>query len=958
MPAPRPVTARLIGRVAEVGALVEVLASAADGRGQAVAVEGEAGSGKTRLVTELVSRAADGGFDIVVGTCDELAVGRSMGALVEALALDSTSPDPERAEIGLLLGGDAGSQALSDLGYRIVERVEALLERLTAVGPLVVVIEDLHWADAMTLRVVRAMGRALPALPLALVVTLRAYPRSPELGRLVADLAAGGGLHLALGALDAGDVSALAAEVAGAPVDARMAAHLARTGGNPLFVVEVVRALRDEATLAGVPGPGEVDGPWLPPSVQATIRRRLGFLPAGTLEVIKVAAVMGTRFPLDHLAAVMATSAAQLLADLEAATSAGLLGDDGGALVFRHGLIRDAVYHEIPAAIRLGLHRQAARALAALGVSPALVAVHVFAGAMPGDHEAVDWLARAGRQVVSRSPAEAVVLFERAVELADPTRPDSDELFCELAPVLIQTGRAGDAQRLSRQILDRGPAPGVEVRLRRALGEVLWTRGWLEAALGELEEVARVPGVADADRVGPAALAASIRLFVGDPAQAVLQARRVLEEARRLDDHFARSLALETLAVGAAAEARVADATALAAEAVAVANRSDQPSTAQLHPHLYLGLILIDADRLADAEAALQEGRRRAEERGSVVWLPLYHWGLALCRVLTGQWDDALAEVEVALAVAEEVGTRLHVPFLHGIAAWVAVQRGDLARAQGSIDEAVREFLAATSDRWQAEAANGLRTAEARWPMEWGLWISGLIQEARGDDAQALALMGDAWAVAVPLRYLIGHRFFAPDLVRLALVAGNHELAGSVTAEVEEGSRRSGTDSAAGAALRCRGLVRGDPDMILAAVGRYRSRSSAVELGFALEDAGHALARAGRRPEAIAALEEALTLYDHSAAARPAARTEAALRALGVRRRRPSGRRRALAGWESLTDTELVVARLVAEGLTSRQVGERLFVSRRTVETHLAHVFAKLGVTSRAQLGAEVTRHA
>lgn len=933
--------------------------------GQVGIVEGEAGGGKTRLLVEVEAEAVGRGFQTAVGAAEELEVDRPFGAVIEALALEPGSTDVERSELGRTLAGGSEGGHIADLGYRLVDQAVALLERLTSVGPVAVILEDLHWADALTLRFVRAVGRAVPQLSVALFVSLRPYPRRPELDRVMSDLVATGATHVALGALDDRAVGDLAADVAGAPAGPHLAAHLGRTGGNPLFVIEVLRGLRDEGALVVAGGYAEVDLPALPATVQAAIRRRTGFLPPSTLEVLTVASVLGTRFPLVELAAVMAATPVQLMGRLGPAIEAGLLGDDQGALAFRHELIRDAIYSDLPAPVRKGLHREIAGVLAGRGTPTAEVADHLFAGASPGDAEAVSWLADAALRLAVRSPATAVVLLERAVELADPSQPETDVLVCDLAPLLIQTGRATDAQRLSRRVLDRGPITAVEVGLRRALGEVLWARGWLEAALAELEaalaemdEAVRVPGASDLERVGPAALAANIRLFVGEPAEARSQATEALAAGRQLEDDFAVSLALQTLAMGAAADGRGFDAVTMATEAVAVANRSSQPRIGQLHPHLYLGLILVDADRLDEAEAMLQEGRRRAEQRGAVVWVPLYQWAIALVQLLRGAWDNALAEVDVGLAVADEVGTRLHVPFLHGITAWVALKRGDLVHAQERMEAAVTEFLGATSETWQAEAtARGLRAAGARWPMEWGLWIAGLIHEAHGDREQALAVVEDAWAVAAPLRYLLGHRFFAPDLVRLALAAGNHHLAQSVTTDVEEGARRTGTASADGAALRCRGLLREDPDMLLAAVHRYRGQPSVIELAFALDDAGAALARAGRRPEAIAAFEEALGVHDRVGATRSVSATEAALRTLGVRRRRPSQARRALIGWESLTATELVVARLAAEGLTNRQVGERLFVSRRTVETHMAHVFAKLGVSSRAQLGVEVARN-
>lgn len=410
-------------------------------------------------------------------------------------------------------------------------------------------------------------------------MSLRPYPRRPQLDRVVSDLIAADAAHIGLGALGRQAVSDLTADVAGAPAGPALAAHLGRTGGNPLFVIEVLRGLRDEGALVVAGGHVEVDLPALPATVQAAIRRRTGFLPSATLEVLKVASVLGTRFPLAELAAVMATTPAQLMGRLDPAIEAGFLGDDQGALAFRHEVIRDAIYSELPAPIRNGLHRQVAGVLAERGAPTSQVADHLFAGASPGDSEAVQWLADAGRQAAVRSPATAAALLGRAVELADPSRPGTDFLVCDLAPLLMQTGRAAEVLQLSRQVLDRGPSIAVEVGLRRAIGEVLWARGSLEAALGELDEAVAVPGASEAERVGPAALAASIRLFAGEPAEALSRAEEILEAGRRLEDDFAVSLALQTLGIGAAADGRVADAVALATEAVKVANHSDQPKS-------------------------------------------------------------------------------------------------------------------------------------------------------------------------------------------------------------------------------------------------------------------------------------------------------------------------------------------------------------------------------------------
>jgi DNA-binding CsgD family transcriptional regulator len=257
---------------------------------------------------------------------------------------------------------------------------------------------------------------------------------------------------------------------------------------------------------------------------------------------------------------------------------------------------------------------------------------------------------------------------------------------------------------------------------------------------------------------------------------------------------------------------------------------------------------------------------------------------------------------------------------------------------------------------WQANAAEGFRSAGPRWPLEWGLWILGLLNEADGDDTAARAALDDAWALASPLRYFLGHRTFAPDVVRVALRAGDSRQATVVTGEVEAGARRAGTTGARAAALRCRGLLGDDADTLRAAAEAFRATPHVLEMAFTLEEAGMALGRRGRRAEAVTLLDAALFLFEGVGAARVVSRIDAALRSLGSRPRRVSPR--ATTGWATLTPTELHVARLATEGLTNRQIGDRLFVSRRTVETHLAHAFRKLGVSTRSQLAAEVARRA
>jgi DNA-binding CsgD family transcriptional regulator len=165
-----------------------------------------------------------------------------------------------------------------------------------------------------------------------------------------------------------------------------------------------------------------------------------------------------------------------------------------------------------------------------------------------------------------------------------------------------------------------------------------------------------------------------------------------------------------------------------------------------------------------------------------------------------------------------------------------------------------------------------------------------------------------------------------------------------------------GTPTARGQALRCRGLLAGEPQTLVEAAAAHREGPSRIELAGAAEEAAAAMAAAGGRPDAVGLLREALEIWENAGAAYDAARVLARLREAGAPPGKRGPRRRAEEGWDALTDSERRVVDLVGEGLTYREIGERLFISRRTVETHVARAFRKLGVRSRAELAAALMK--
>jgi DNA-binding CsgD family transcriptional regulator len=936
-------TSPLRGRAVELRTLVDALGRAAGGRPAIVVVEGEAGIGKSRLLAEALEAARDRGLEVVAGRGQDLERNRPFGLLADSLGCSRSSPDPRRAAIAALLAtrdGDRGVATVSSdpgLQFQAVDAFLELVEAMALDGPLVLGLDDLQWADPSSLLTLGALARRLTDSPVALLASLRPLPRGAELERTLEALDAAGARRLTLSQLDPGAVTELVAEAVAAEPGPRLMAEVAAAGGNPLFVTELVAALLHEGAVQVADGRAEVAEMTLPPNLRLTILRRLSFLPDDTLEALRPASILGSSFSLTDLSATTGRSVLDLSSVLAEALRARVLTDDGDRLSFRHDLIHEAIYEDLPASVRLALHREAGRRLAGAGAEAVAVAEHLARGATPGDGEAIAWLTRAANEAARRSPAVAAELLERAIGLSGPADPGRDRLLVDRAGALMWAGRLPEAEAAFRSLLDREHDPTVEAQARILLARTLGTQGRLREMLRELERVQRSPTLGEELRASAAAAEAMARLQLGDLDGAVAAAEQARGVAALPGDHPAVILAMTSLAIVEELRANLGCGLQLVDEAVRLADHSPQRRGHQEGAHLTRGNILIGLDRLEDARSTLQTGRRINEELGVRWRLPLYQAVLAMRCYLAGEWDDAIAELQAALELTEETGERHSLVVIHGVRSLIALHRGDLRRA----GEAA------------ATAEGELADTDPRFRSHWAMWARALLLEAEGATREAFGALAGAWDLCARSGFAIEYPVLGADLVRLALAAGQRARAERVAAAVAEVAARNDAASLAGAALRCRGLVDDDPEVLGDAADAYRRAPRPLELALAAEDAAAALARRGRPEAAVPLLREALELHERLEAARDAARVEAALRSLGVRR---GPRKRPQLGWESLTPTERQVVDLVSEGLSNPQIGERLYVSPRTVQTHVAHVFTKLRVSSRAQVAAEAAR--
>lgn len=934
----------LRGRDSDVVDLVRVLERAASGHLSLAVIEGEPGIGKSRLLAEVLQAGRIRSMEVRTARALELEQTRPFGVLVEALGCAPDANDPRRRAIAELLAtrtGEAGPITISSdasLRFQAVDAFVDLVESSALQRPMLLGLDDLHWADASSLLTLDALARELPDLPMAIICCRRPAPRGAEASTMTAGFSVAGASVLELQGVDRDALRALVRDCLAAEPGERLMAELAVANGNPLFVTELLAALDHENAITVVDGSAELDPTGRPPTLRLTVLRRLSSLSDDALDVLRAASILGTRFSVSDLAATTHRSVLALSPALREAVAGNVLEEDGTRLRFRHDLIREAVYTDLPESVRLAMHREAGQRLAEAGAPALQVAEHLTRSASPGDAQTIHWLTRAAREVAASSPLVAGGLIQHAAELCVPTDPERDGLLAEGAISLWWGGRFVEAEEICRTMLDRDHDPAVDGQIRTCLVNLLLARDATDEALHHLGEMSTAPGASDAERAATWALIAYAEATCGElrRADAAAQQARALSDA--VDDPAVQAFVLWRLSMVSERRADLGQALLLAGEAVRSADHSPDHVAHHWPVHLNRARILLALDRFAEARAALQAGREVSEQVGTS-WLgPTLGTTLALERFFVGEWDDALAEAETAERLARGVDEGYNVAVRAGVVAAMALHRGDLPGSQRAIDLVDR-------------------TARQRFPrygLSWLALARSLLLEAEGAAQDGLTVLADHWDACLDEALTVTHPVVGPDLVRLALLAGQQSRAAQVCAALVDLTATPDDAWFCGAAMRCRGLLEHQPELSMAAADAYTRAGRPLETALSREDAAAMLTG----DAAISQLTRARAGFEHLGAARDVARVDARLRALGVRRGQRGTRGRPTSGWASLTPTERTVVDLVAQGLSNPQIGERLFVSRRTVQTHVAHVFTKLDISSRAQLAAEAARQA
>jgi DNA-binding CsgD family transcriptional regulator len=675
----------------------------------------------------------------------------------------------------------------------------------------------------------------------------------------------------------------------------------------------------------------------VPVSLAAAIAERLDSLPPDAVRVLRWAAVLGPEFGVTELALVTGQSAGELMRVIEAALAAGVVAEAGPRLTFRHGLIWQALYEGMPAAVRSGLHLEAARALAGAGVPPERVAAQLSAAPEVTDRWAADWLDREARTLVYRAPQAAADLLGTVLDRLPDSDPRRPGLELALITVSFLLARNEDVERVGRRLLAApNPDPAQAAQTAWLVGYALLRQGQVDEAIVLVTEAATWPGQPRMWTARLRALHAMLLGILGQADGAIATAEAALAYARQVGDGLAAGYALHARSV---MEIHISQSPAsLTHIEEGLAAIGDDPEATDLRLILLSNKItvLADLDQVQEALTAIRESMALAERAGTPRMQSIYN-KVALYYWQTGQWDDAMAEVEAAFSLPGADYVRMG---LHALAALISGHREETETARKHLDVVADWPVRYAGDR---QSFQMIMQAQALAAEQAGRFDDAAVIVAPGLDEEATGDMPERHELMLMVARLAADR---EDAESLAIAA---QQAAAYATRIQLPVIEAAADC-------CRGLAEGDPAPLLAAAGYYQRTGRTPAQAEALENAALVLARDGQVRAARQAFSDAVALYSAAGATWDIHRAELRLRPFGIRRR-PGPRPRAVTiGWEALTPTELTIARLVATGKSNPDIAAELYLSRNTVQTHVSHILAKLGVPSRAGIIAEASQ--
>jgi class 3 adenylate cyclase/DNA-binding CsgD family transcriptional regulator len=956
-PATTPAPARpLVGRQRELGQVQEALTGAGAGRGQLVFVVGQMGIGKTRLVEEALSLARDQDFVVLVGRTPAAGSGLAYAPILSAFGAPLRSLDPtERNELvgdlphlGRLwpefgLPPPAPVQDPDLERALLFEAVARLLERLSSDAPVLLFVDDLHWADSPSLTLLGYLVPTVAASRIALVGTYRpeGMLENKGLRQFVTNARRSGTVsECTLRGLDPDGVAELAAGLLGDAAPASVLDLSTRAAGTPLFVEALIRGLLDAGALV------RGDGGWalagdrpmtLPRTVHDLIIDRLDLLDPAERSTVELIAHGAQGLPHDLLERAGGLDSNDVLTVIRRLVEAGLVvqDDDGPEVMYRlaHPLIQEVAAAELPAVAGRRLHARLAETVEELRPKDLdRLAYHYWRAGSEADRDrALEVLLEAGERARGLAAHdEAARHFGAALPLIrDGQRP---ELLAQVLERLGESwepvGETGAAMEVWEEAVRELERPGDRhgvARLRRRLaiaaqatGDIAGVRQHLTAGIDALE------GLPMSDELFQLHAA---RLLLDPPFDDPIRTRKATDELAQLAERVGTPRArIESLIsgvlvryIGGSSAIDRSSAKANAKEALRIAEEAGEWLLVRRAHRDLAWLAVYDCDHAAmrlHAQAQIDLDRRL----GDIAHEPAALLQLGYAALLAGDFEENLRVCEEAVAGARRYDQPRALGMCLGQMAITRSYRGEFDAAEEHLAEAAQVFPQLWTD------------PRGRYVVGWPQAVFAL---ERGD----LAAVHEAAAgIAIPAaRILVG---------AAQVLAGDLEGASATHAFLMAGEEPGSCPAAL--ADRLQGLIenaRGEAD----AARRHLEESVAVldALNLPFEAAISRL-HAGT----VDSVRQALATFEALGAARYADKARRTLRSLGVRIPSPRTGRRAD---QPLSRREMEVATLVAEGLTNAEIAERLVVSVRTIESHLDHVYARLGISSRAALARWVT---
>jgi DNA-binding CsgD family transcriptional regulator len=933
-------SATLLERDLELTELGDALKQAQRGRGQVVLIEAPAGLGKTSLLRAACRVAEETGFTCLRARATELERDFAYGCirqLLEPVVAKVSGSEGDRLFDGaaalskqLFAPTDLLQQAISaNSTFAIQHGLYWLLNNMTDESPVTLTVDDVHWSDAESVRFLNYLAPRVDGLALAVLVTARSGEDvSADLARLAASPET---IVLRPRPLSTGATVRLCEQALGVSVASEFAAACREaTGGNPFFLEALLYEVKERGLSPDSDGAAEVVGIG-PAAVAEAVLLRLAERPAAATGLVRAVAVIGDGAGLAEAARLAQLSEGEAAVAADLLVALGIL-KKGEGLEFAHPILRESVYADIGPHQRATAHGEAARILAASGASEERIAAQIVEAEPAGDPERVDLLRRVAADALWRgAPAAAVAWLGRALE-EPPVEAEMAAVLFELGSAEVRVG-APDAVAHLTAAAELAREPTLLGMVARLLALALTWSGDADGAVEAIESAVEVvephdPELALLLEAELAAHAQEASLERRAPAARRLERYTELEGATPGERLVQASLAFER-ARGSESES---DAVAHLESALAGGRLLDEQSVDVAGPFylLLVGLLATDALDLADAclEQAIADARAQASIPALAFVVEFRGW-VSLRR---GALADAEEDARTALELLTTIDIQLGRAYALALLIEALIEKGDVEAAEQALStsglgDEIPPGLA-TNDLLEARALLHLAQGRAREGLE------DLIEFGKRDEL---------WGGANPL----ASRWRSRASRALAAV-GESEQARQMALDDLERAKRWGAASGMGVALRAVGLTEGgtSPTDRLREAAELLARSpERVEHAGALTDLGSALRRANRRAEARGWLKEGLDLARRCGAGALAERARTELRAAGGPSSEPEG-----TGVEQLTVSERRVARLAAEGRSNPEIAQALFVTRKTIETHLGRTYRKLGISGRGEL--------